>query len=132
MPRFADHAALGAGAGLLFSLVVQDRRRSAAAASVDPLHAGVCAFAGFLGSCVPDLLEPANRFVGPNHRGAFHSLLVLALSINGVSCHATVKTECGLERWLADIAGAFCAGVGSHLVADLMTARGLNFAAKGF
>jgi membrane-bound metal-dependent hydrolase YbcI (DUF457 family) len=132
MPRFADHAVLGAGAGLLYSLVVQERRQSAAAASVDPLHAGVCAFAGFVGSCLPDVLEPASKFVGPNHRGAVHSLLVLALSIKGVSCLATVRLESDCEQWFSDIAGAFCAGVGSHLVADLTTARGLNFAAKGF
>ncbi|MDX2187159.1 MAG: metal-dependent hydrolase [Opitutaceae bacterium] len=132
MPRYAEHAVLGSGAGVLFSLVVQDARQAAVPVAMDPVHTGVCAVAGFLGSCVPDRLEPASRLVGPNHRGAFHSLWVLALSVKGAHYFATLKTDSEVERWIADIAGAFCAGVSSHLIADLFTSQGLNFADKGF
>jgi membrane-bound metal-dependent hydrolase YbcI (DUF457 family) len=132
MPRFAEHAVLGSGAGLIFSLVVQGARQAPAPVAIDPVHTGVCAVAGFLGSCVPDKLEPASRVVGPNHRGAFHSMWFLALTLKGAHYFATLKTDSEVERWLADVAGAFCAGVSSHLVADLSTSRGLNFVDKGF
>lgn len=132
MPRFAEHAVLGSGAGVLFSLVVQDARRVTVPGEVDLVHTGVCAVAGFLGSCVPDKLEPASRIVGPNHRGAFHSMSFLALTGKWAHYFATLKTDNEVERWLADIAGAFCAGMSSHLLADLSTSRGLNFAGKGF
>jgi membrane-bound metal-dependent hydrolase YbcI (DUF457 family) len=117
---------------VLFSLVVQDERQAEVPVAMDPVHTGVCAVAGFLGSCVPDRLEPASRLVGPNHRGAFHSMWFLALSVKGAHYFATLKTDNEVERWIADIAGAFFAGVSSHLIADLFTSRGLNFADKGF
>lgn len=132
MPRFAEHAVLGSGAGVLFSLVVQDARQAVVPEAIDPVHMGVCAVAGSLGSCVPDRLEPASRLVGPNHRGAFHSMWFLALTVKGAHYFATLETDDEVERWLADIAGAFCAGVSSHLIADLSTSRGLNFVDKGF
>jgi membrane-bound metal-dependent hydrolase YbcI (DUF457 family) len=132
MPRFAEHALLGTGAGIFYSLAVQDSRQASPSAAIDPTHTCVCAFAGFLGSCVPDQLEPADRSVGPCHRGAFHSMWFLAMMVKGAHHFATMKTQSELERWLADIAGAFCAGLSSHLIADFSTSRGLNFACKGF
>ena len=132
MPGFAEHAVMGSGAGALFSLAVQDARQTSVPVGLDPVHVGVCAVAGFLGSCVPDKLEPASRMIGPNHRGVFHSMWFLALTIKGAHYFATLKPDNEVERWLADVAGAFCAGVSSHLIADLSTSRGLNFAGKGF
>lgn len=56
----------------------------------------------------------------------------LALPVKGAHYFARLRTDNEVERWLADIAGAFCAGVSSRLIADLSTSRGLNFADKGF
>ena len=132
MPRFAEHSIIGGGTGALYSLAVQQSRQTTAHPQIDPVHTLACAFAGFLGSCVPDKLEPADRDTGPNHRGAIHSGSFLALMAEAIRYFATLETKSEFMRWLADLAGAFCAGVTSHLVADSFTPRGLNLAVKGF
>ena len=135
MPNYATHALLGTGVGAVYSCVIQDNRQVQAGTSqreTNPFHVGMCAFAGFLGSCVPDKLEPADRAIGPNHRGSCHSLWALGLAIKGAYYFSQQQTKTELERWVADFLGAFCAGIASHLAADMTTARGLNFAAKGF
>lgn len=132
MPRFAEHSIIGGGTGAFYSLAVQQFRQTTAQPQIDPVHTVACAFAGFLGSCLPDKLEPADRCTGPNHRGVIHSASFLALMAEAVRYFATLETKSKFMRWLADLAGAFCAGVSSHLVADLSTPRGLNFAVKGF
>lgn len=132
MPRFKEHAVIGTTVGALFSLVTQSSRQAGEPYSIDPMHVSACALAGFLGGCVPDVVEPANRMVGPNHRGAFHSFWLLALMMKGAHHFATLNAENEADRWLADIAGAACAGVSSHLIADSTTSRGLNLICKEF
>lgn len=135
MPNYATHALLGTGAGAVYSLVVQDSRQAdviISARETNPFHVSMCAFAGFLGGSVPDKLEPADRFTGPNHRGACHSVWALGLALKGAHYFSNVQAKTELERWIADFLGAFCAGIASHLAADMTTPRGLNFAAKGF
>lgn len=99
---------------------------------MDPMHTASCAMAGFLGSCLPDKLEPASPSTGPNHRGAVHSVSFLALTGEVARYLASLEIKSEFLRWLVDLAAAFCAGVGSHLVADQFTPRGLSFAVKGF
>ena len=132
MPRFAEHAVIGIGTGALFGLVVQASRRTTTPTVIDPVHLSICGLAGFLGGCVPDKLEPANRAVGPNHRGVFHSVWFLALMLKGAHHCAMIEPDGELERWCVDVTGAFCAGVSSHLIADSSTKRGLNFVCKKF
>ena len=132
MPRFAEHSVIGVGTGALYSLVVQHSRQTTAQLQIAPMHLIGCAIAGFLGSCLPDKLEPADQSTGPNHRGAVHSASLLALMVEAVRYFATLETKSEFMRLLADLAGAFCAGLSSHLVADLFTPRGLNLAVKGF
>ncbi len=61
MPRFAEHGVLESEAGVPFGLVVQDTRQAVATVTIDHVHTGVCAVAGFLESRVPDRLELAKR-----------------------------------------------------------------------
>lgn len=132
MPKYPVHAFLGVASGAAYSVAVQAQRSPQGGADFDPVHTGVCAFAGYLGGCLPDKLEPADRATGPNHRGALHSVWLLVFALRGAYRLANMNVENDFQRWAADIAGAFCAGVSSHLLADLTTARGLNFVCKEF
>lgn len=133
MPRFKTHLAIGIGTGSAYSLAIQAYRQNLnpdLPQEINPIHVAACAFAAALGSCAPDIFEPADRRTGPNHRGILHSFAVAALGIKGAHCLAFCETGSNNERWLADLFGAFYAGYVSHLAADALTPNGLNLVCK--
>ena len=73
---------------------------------------------GYLGSRLPDLLEPATH---PNHRSQFHSVTT------GVSLNKLVKNHDFKNSCAETLSRSFCAGYSSHLVLDSMTPKGIPF-----
>ncbi|MDF9832360.1 membrane-bound metal-dependent hydrolase YbcI (DUF457 family) [Ereboglobus sp. PH5-5] len=135
MPRFKTHLLIGAATGAAYSLAKQTSRQNPhmeCSLEICPVHIAASAAAAAIGSCIPDMVEPANRKTGPNHRGSLHSFLSMAIGIKTTHFLATCETESTPMRWVADLAGAFCAGYASHLAADAFTPKGLSLICKGF
>lgn len=115
MPNFKTHVTIGGGVGFAaYCAVHQLKKVVQPDKKFDWLEAAVWAGTAALAASLPDFLEPATS---PNHRGFFHSILVLVALL-----------------WLLGRLGAggvamiglfFVAGLGyvSHLAADALTPR---------
>ncbi|MEK7449842.1 MAG: metal-dependent hydrolase [Planctomycetota bacterium] len=68
---------------------------------------------------LPDLIEPATN---PNHRQFFHSLVFLGLTIYG---NKLVRQDKNITPELKELFSLASAGMGSHLLADSLTPKGL-------
>lgn len=135
MPRFKIHLAISAATGSVYSLAIQSHRRRLnpnRPPKIDLSHVAACSLAAAIGGCIPDIFEPANRKNGPNHRGMLHSFMSGAAGGKCAYILATCETNSIIERWLADLAGAFYAGYVSHLAADALSPKGLNLICKRF
>lgn len=130
--RRADHDALGLlfGAAAIALLAAQTNRR----VSIGEVLGG--AAAGYLGSRIPDVLEPAHH---PNHRGPVHSVATLALvghqlaplaaRANRLALANAEREGDPLLRFLKQFAAGLgvgaAAGFTSHLAADATTPKSL-------
>lgn len=74
------------------------------------------------GSILPDILEPSRN---QHHRRFFHSLLVLMLVIVFVAKFYIDITSGNIDNVIVMFMFFMCSGYASHLLADLLTYKGL-------
>jgi membrane-bound metal-dependent hydrolase YbcI (DUF457 family) len=135
MPNRKTHIVIGAGAGAAFSVGVQAFRQTqdpSIPRGCNLLHVAACSVAAAMGARVPDLLEPASRDVGPNHRCKFHSVAAGALVVTYIIKATAYRVEHPFIRLAVDVACAFYVGYTSHLVADALTPKSIGLFHKRF
>ena len=114
MPNRRVHGLLGVASGVAayLKLTPQEHRNL-------PDGCSAATF-GYLGGRLPDLVEPADH---PNHRQAFHSLVLLC----GL-CYALYRIAANTQPAQMMIRTALAPGIAgsvSHLGIDAMSAKGL-------
>jgi membrane-bound metal-dependent hydrolase YbcI (DUF457 family) len=130
MPRRATHQLISGVVGGIYSLAKQSARlEQDPTAKLDLVHLGMCVVAAVVGGNLPDILEPACRSAGPNHRGACHSV---AMGVAVLKCSDSAACATTGDEWAKD--AIVCAGLGyvSHLVADMTTPKSLHLVCRGF
>jgi membrane-bound metal-dependent hydrolase YbcI (DUF457 family) len=122
MPNRNFHQILGAVAGASFSVVKQcSQLKENPNREFDYFHLLACVSSAVVGAMCPDILEPANRIIGPHHRSSCHSLAAGTFMAKGIS----LVKELEIPEILKDTAICFSLGYLTHLAADLGTTKGL-------